>query len=58
VEEIAAEGGSLADRAMGFAQKALEDLRFRRRGFVVSLVIMAILVVLLVLKIRDIEHRR
>ena len=53
-----------ADAGLGIAQKvyergvrALEELRFRRTGLVVSLVIIVVLIAGLVLKIRQIERR-
>jgi predicted CXXCH cytochrome family protein len=53
-----AEGGlGVVAKAAARGQRALEELRFRRRGLAVSAVIIVALIVGLVLKIRQLEQR-
>jgi len=56
VTAVIAEGRQLASRANGFAESALRDWRTRRVGLAWSLVAIAFLILLLVLKIRSFER--
>jgi hypothetical protein len=49
-------GLAIADRARARGLRALDELRFRRRGLAVSVVVIVALIGGLVLKIRQLEH--
>jgi hypothetical protein len=51
-------GLAITAKAYARGVRALDDLRFRRQGLAVSLVIILILIVALVLKIRELDRRR
>jgi predicted CXXCH cytochrome family protein len=51
-------GLAISARAHARGLRALDDLRFRRQGLAVSLVIILVLIVALVLKIRQLDRRR
>lgn len=55
---IAAEGMSQVRLAQGYARRAIEEFGFRRKGLWAALAVIALLVVLLILKIRDIDRNR
>ena len=57
VKKEAEAGLTIAQKVYARGVRALEDLRFRRTGLVVSLVIIVVLIAALVLKIRQIERR-
>jgi hypothetical protein len=58
VRKEAAPGLLVSTRAYARGVRALEELRFRRRGLAVSAAIILVLVAGLVLKIRQISRRR
>lgn len=58
VEKEIGEGLSISERAYLRGTRALEDLRFRRFGLTVSVVIILILVMGLVIKIRQLERKK
>jgi hypothetical protein len=51
-------GLAITGKAYARALRALDDLRFRRQGLAVSLVIIVVLIAALVLKIRERDRRR
>jgi len=57
VERETAPGLAVADKALARARRAMEELRFRRTGLGVSLIVILALIVGVVLKIRQIEAR-
>ncbi|HET7004897.1 MAG TPA: hypothetical protein VFK65_05350, partial [Candidatus Binatia bacterium] len=58
LDKEVAPGLKVAEKAHSRAVRALEELRFRRKGLVISALIIFALVVGLVLKIRQMERRR
>jgi hypothetical protein len=58
VIERTQEGREVAVDGLGAARAALEEIQFRRKGLAVSLVLVAIVLIGLLLKIRQIERRR
>jgi len=57
IDAVLAEGKGQADQAVGFGERALRDWRTRRVGMGLSLIVIACLIGLLVLSIREIERR-
>jgi len=57
VQSIAEKGKAIAKKANGGGEKAIEAFQFRRKGFWISALIIALLVLGLLLKIRDIEKK-
>ena len=57
VKKQADAGLTIAQKAYARGVRALEELRFRRTGLVVSLVIIVVLIAGLVLKLRQLERR-
>jgi len=55
VKEITDQGKALTQRAFEIGQKAIEAFQFRRKGFLVSSLIILVLIVGLILLIRSIE---
>jgi hypothetical protein len=53
-----AEGRQLASRALEAGQAALDELQFRRKGLAVSLVLVALVLLGLYLKIREVDRSR
>jgi hypothetical protein len=51
-------GSAIADKAHASGLQALADFQFRRKGLAVSLVIIAIAIVALYLKLKQIEQRQ
>ena len=51
-------GLAITGKAYARALRALDELRFRRQGLAVSLVIILVLIAALVLKIRQLDRRR
>ena len=58
LEEVVAEGDSLAGATLRSGQEALAELQFRRKGLGVSLIIIVAVGVALFLKIREVDRRR
>jgi len=58
LDKEVAPGLKVAEKAYSRAVRALEELQFRRKGLVISAVIIFALVVGLILKIRQMERRR
>ena len=54
---MVAPGIAVAEKAYRSGQQAMDELQFRRKGLAVSLIIIAIAVVSIYLKIRQIERR-
>jgi predicted CXXCH cytochrome family protein len=57
VDKVVAPGIAVAEKAYRSGQQAMDELQFRRKGLAVSLIIIAIAVVSIYLKIRQIERR-
>ncbi len=58
VRPIAEDGIKLAQQAHEKGQKAIAEFHYRRKGFWVTLGIIALLITALILKIRDIERKK
>jgi hypothetical protein len=58
VQKTVAEGIAITERAHGRGVRALEELAFRRKGLVVSLLLIGAVIGGLVLKIRELERGR
>ena len=56
VDKVASEGLAITARVATAAERGFDELRFRRRGLAVSMVVILLVVVALVLKIRDLER--
>jgi hypothetical protein len=56
VQKTVAEGIAITERAHGRGVRALEELAFRRKGLVVSLLLIGAVIGGLVLKIRELER--